>query len=172
MTKLLRILFLMIPLMLIACGESGYSDLDDFIKDSGKGLRGQVDPIPEVKAYKHFVYQAFDIPNPFVARKNEQARSVNSGLQPDLKRRKEVLESYPLESLKMVGSLQQKKAIFALIMSPDDTLHRVSIGSYLGQDFGKIAGISESEVNLKEIVQDGVNEWAARVSTLMLENQE
>lgn len=163
---------IMVFLALSACAGGSFNDLDEFVKESGKGLRGQVDPIPEMEPFKYFVYEAFDIPSPFISRKNEEAQHANNGLQPDLKRRKEVLERYPLESLKMVGSLQQHEIIFALIESPEDTLHRVSVGNYMGQDFGRIADISESEIKLKEIVQDGVNEWTERVSTFMLEDQE
>jgi type IV pilus assembly protein PilP len=159
-------------LALSACAGSGFNDLEEFVKDAGQGLRGQVEPVPEMKPFKRFVYEAFDIPSPFVSRKNEEAQSDSSGLKPDLNRRKEVLERYPLESLKMVGSLQQQEMIFALIESPEDTLHRVRIGNHMGQNFGQIAEISESEIKLKEIVQDGVNEWTERVSTLMLEDQE
>ena len=165
-------LIIMVFLTLSACAGGGFNDLDEFVKESGKGLRGQVDPIPEMVPFEHFVYEAFDIPSPFISRKNEDTQQANNGLQPDLERRKEVLERYPLESLKMVGSLQQHKIIFALIESPEDTLHRVSVGNYMGKDFGRIADISESEIKLKEIVQDGVNEWTERVSTLMLEDQE
>ncbi|MDP1559512.1 MAG: pilus assembly protein PilP [Nitrosomonas sp.] len=171
MTKVFHLLLFILSLMLVACSEENHNDLDEFIRDSGKGLRGQVDPVPDVKLHKHFIYEAFDIPSPFIPRQNEQAQSTRSGLQPDLKRRKEVLEQYPLESLRMVGSLEKNKEIFALINSPDGTLHRVSIGNHLGQNFGRIAGISESEVILKEIVEDGVNDWAERVSSLRLENQ-
>lgn len=165
-------LLITVSLTLSACTGGGFDDLDEFIKNAGKGLRGQVDPVPEMKPFKHFIYEAFDIPSPFISRKNEETQRDNNGLQPDLKRRKEVLERYPLESLKMVGSLQQHEKIFALIESPEDTLHRVSVGSYMGQHFGRIADISESEIKLKEIVQDGVNEWTERVSTLMLEDQD
>jgi len=161
---------LMISLMMTACSQNDYSGLETFVNNSGNGLHGQVDPLPEVKPYKHFTYQAFDIPSPFVPRKSDQAQSIISGIQPDLNRRKEVLESYPLESLSMVGSLQREDMIFALIKSPDGTLHRVKIGNYLGQNFGKINLISESEIRLLEIVQDGVNEWTERISALMLKD--
>ena len=159
-------------LALSACAGGDFNDLEEFIKDAGKGLRGQVEPMPEMKPFKNFVYDAFDMHSPFVSRKNEESQRESSGLKPDLNRRKEVLESYPLESLKMVGSLQQHEMIYALIESPEDTLHRVSVGNHMGQNFGRIAAISESEIKLKEIVQDSVNEWTERVSTLMLEHQE
>ena len=162
------LVLLIISLMMTACSQNSYNDLEAFIKDAGNGLHGQIDLVPEVKPYKHFAYQAFDIPTPFLPRKSDQAQSIMSGIQPDLNRHKEVLESYPLESLSMVGSLQREELIFALIKSPDGTLHRVKKGNYLGQNFGRIDHISESEVKLVEIVQGGVNEWTEQVSALML----
>lgn len=157
-------------IMLTACGQNDYNDLEAFIQSSGEGLHGRVDPLPEVKHYESFTYNAFDLSNPFAPRKNDQVQSVANGIQPDLARRKEVLESYPLESLAMVGSLQQNDIIYALIKSPEGTLYRVKIGNHLGQNFGRISQISESEVKLLEIVQDGVNEWVERTSALMLKN--
>lgn len=161
----------MIPLtMMTACTQNDYADLEAFIQSSGDGLHGQIDPLPEVKPQQYFTYEAFDISSPFVPRKNDQAQTITSGIQPDLSRHKEVLESYPLESLSMVGSLQRHNMIFALIKSPDGTLHRVKIGNHLGENFGKINQISEAEVKLSEIMQDGVNEWTERTSVLMLKN--
>ncbi len=171
---MLRPFFLYMPLvicwMMTACSQNGYSDLEVFVNDAGRDLHGQIDPVPEIKPYKPFIYQAFDLPNPFLPRKSEQARHTINGIQPDLNRHKEVLESYPLESLLLVGSLQREGLIFALIKSPDGILHRVKKGSYLGQNFGKIEHISEAEVKLIEIVQGGVNDWTERTSVLMLKN--
>ncbi len=167
-----HLLPLLISLALSACAESTYSDLDQFIRDSGKDLHGKVVSPPVIKPYEHYPYDAFDIPDPFKPRKSESMKSGGGGLQPDLKRRKDLLESFPLESLRMVGSLQQNKVIYALIRAPDNTLHRVRVGSYLGQDFGLITAVSESEIRLKEIVQDNTGDWAERVSTLILEDQE
>ena len=164
------VVLLVISWMMTACSQNGNSDLETFIKEAGKGLQGQIDPVPGIKPYTHFAYQAFDMPNPFMPRKSDQPQSMMSGIQPDLNRHKEVLESYPLESLSMVGSLQRQELIFALIKSPDGTVHRVKKGNYLGQNFGRIAHISEAEVKLVEIVQGGVNEWTEQVSALMLKN--
>lgn len=170
--KTAHLLLFMVSLLFVACSDVDYSDLDEFIKNSGQGLRGQVDPVPGVKSHKHFTYDAFDISSPFIPRQNELVKNENTGLQPDLERRREALENFALDSLKMVGSLQQDEKVFALINSPDGTLHRVSIGNYLGKDFGQIAVISESEITLKEIVQDSVNDWSERISLLMLDGQE
>lgn len=156
--------------MITACNRNDYSDLEAFIHSSGEGLQGKIDPLPEVVPYKSFTYQAFDIPSPFVPRKNDQVQTLASEIQPDLHRRKELLESYPLENLSMVGSLQQQDRIFAVIKSPDGALYRVKVGNYLGPNFGKISHISESEVKLSEIVQDGVSEWIERTSVLTLKN--
>lgn len=166
----LLVLLIVSLIMITACSKNDYSDLETFINDSGNGLYGKIDPVPDVKSYKHFTYQAFDIANPFMPRKSDQAQNTINGIQPDLNRSKEVLESYPLESLAMVGSLQRDGSIYALIKSPEGTLYRVKEGNYLGQNFGKINHISEAEVKLVEIVQGGVNEWTERVSALMLKN--
>src|SRR5680860_290446 len=144
--KLSHLPMLMVSLLIIGCNEVDYSDLDEFIKSSGNGLRGQVDPVSGVIPHKHFTYNAFEISSPFIPRQNGLVKNENSGLQPDLERRREALENFALESLKMVGSLHQNEKVFALINSPDGILHRVSIGNYLGKDFGQIAGISESEI--------------------------
>lgn len=167
-----RLLLLILPLILSACGTETHNDLELFVKNSGKGLRGKVVPVPEVQPYSHFPYTAFEIPNPFKPRQNKLSKGGGGGIQPDFSRRKEPLEKFSLESLKMVGSLEQDEKSFALIKAPDSTLHRVKQGGYLGQNFGLISDISESEVNLKEIVQDSTGDWSERISTLMLEDQE
>jgi len=161
---------LALSLLLSACGSGEYSDLQQFVADSGKDLRGKVPPLPEVKPYEPYAYNAFDIPDPFKPRKPVVGKG--GGNQPDLNRAKEPLESYPLESLKMVGMLQQQQVFYALIKSPDNALHRVKVGGYMGQNFGRIASISEADVTLKEIVQDSGGDWTERVSTLMLEDLE
>lgn len=164
-------MLLAIPVtMLTACSQNDFADLEAFIQSSGDGIESQIDPLPEIKLHQYFTYQAFDIPSPFVPRKNDLVQTSDRGIQPDLTRRKELLESYPLESLLMVGTLQQHNMIFALIKSPDGGLYRVKAGNYLGQNFGRVSHISESEIKLLEIVQEGVNEWAEKTSVLMLKN--
>ncbi len=163
-----NIFILLLGFMLAACSEE-FQDIKDFIKESDKGLRGRVEPLPEVKPYEPFLYNAFDLPDPFKPRKTEVAKGAgDSKLQPDLNRRKEALEAYPLENLRMVGTLEQRKVIYALIKSPDNNLYRVKTGNYMGQNFGLITDVSESALKLKELVQDGVGDWAERESNLQL----
>ena len=162
------IFILLLGFMLAACSEE-FQDIKDFIKESDKGLRGRVEPLPEVKPYEPFIYNAFDLPDPFKPRKTEPVKGAGgSKLQPDLNRRKEALEAYPLENLRMVGTLEQRKVIYALIKSPDNNLYRVKTGNYMGQNFGLITDVSESALKLKELVQDGVGDWAERESNLQL----
>lgn len=156
----------------VACSEATYDDLEVFVRDSGEGLRGKVDPLPVIQPLEHFVYQAFEVPDPFSSKKNKQGKADQNELRPDLKRPKEVLEDYPLENLNMVGTLQRGGYIFALIKAPDNTVHRVKSGNYLGQNFGLITGISEEKITLKEIFRSDGSDWTERVSVLMLQTQE
>lgn len=153
---------------LVSCGEQ-HSDLRQFVKESDNLPHGNIPPLPEVKPYEPFSYNAYDLLDPFKPRKIESPKNAaGGGIQPNLTRRKEPLEAYPLENLRMVGTLQQNKVIYALIKGPDNSLYRVKTGNYMGQDFGLITEISESAIKLKEILQDGGGDWTERVSTLNL----
>ncbi|MGH8715792.1 MAG: pilus assembly protein PilP [Burkholderiales bacterium] len=163
-----NIFILLLGFLLAACSEE-FQDIKDFIKESDKGLRGRVEPLPEVKPYEPFIYNAFDLPDPFKPRKTEPVKGAGaSKLQPDLNRRKEALEAYPLENLRMVGTLERSKVIYALIKSPDNNLYRVKNGNYMGQNFGLITNVTESSLKLKELVQDSAGDWAERESNLQL----
>lgn len=156
-----------------ACGGSNnFDDLNKFIKESGQGMRGKVEPLPEVSPYEPFTYNAFDLPDPFKPRKLNPIKGKGSGLQPDLNRPKEPLESYPLESLKMMGTLQRNKINYALVKTPDNTLHRVKAGNYMGQNFGVVTSVTETEITIKEIVQDSGGDWTERPSSIQLQEEQ
>lgn len=154
-------------LALASCSGEQYSDLRQFVKESDNLPHGRIPPLPEVKPYDPFTYDAYNLADPFKPRKIEVPKTASGGLQPDFNRRKEPLEAYPLENLRMVGTLQQKKETFALVKTPDNNLFRVKLGNYMGQDFGRIEAITESAVKLKEFVQDGSG-WTERISTMQL----
>jgi type IV pilus assembly protein PilP len=158
-------------LLTSACGGEQHGDLRQFVKDSDKLPHGNIPPLPEVKPYEPYTYNAFDLTDPFKPRKIEPPKG-GGGAAPDLNRRREPLEAYPLENLRMVGTLEQKKEIYALIRAPDNALYRVKAGNYLGQNFGRIVGISESAVKIKEIVQDSAGNWEEKDQTLLLSEEQ
>jgi type IV pilus assembly protein PilP len=161
---------LLVPVALVMLGgcSSEINDLRQFVKDSDKGLPRKIEPLPAVKPFEPFAYEGFDLPDPFKPRKLTAPREGGGGgLAPDLNRRKEPLEAFPLEQLKMVGTLSQGKDTYALVRA-DKTLYRVKKGNYMGQNFGLITDVTESEIKLKEIVQDSAGDWAERQSVLPL----
>lgn len=167
---------ILIPCLLLAsgCGEERFGDIKTWMQENTQNLRGKVEPLPELKSYQPLAYGAFDLPDPFNKSKMDVVKNKSGGgaLAPNLNRPKETLEAYDLEKLKMVGTLQQGKDMSALIKSPDGNLYRVKVGSYMGQNFGMITTITESEVVLKEIVEDSGGDWVERTGTLLLGESE
>jgi type IV pilus assembly protein PilP len=136
------------------------------MQDQGKGSR-QARSAAAGRPYEPFTYNAFDLSDPFKPRKIEPVKG-GSKLAPDLNRRKEPLEAYPLESLQMVGTLQRGKSTYALVRTTDRDVYQVKVGNYLGQNFGVIVSIGDGDIRLKELVQDGAGDWTERTSTLQL----
>ncbi|MDT8363072.1 MAG: pilus assembly protein PilP [Nitrosomonas sp.] len=173
MSKYNQRLFSMVLAGLVsACADNGHEDLREFVKNAGAGMQGKVDPLPEIFPLEQFVYAASEIPDPFSARKNTQTNSGHNELEPDLKRQKETLENYALENLSMVGTLQRGQHIYALVKTPDNTVHRIRNGNYLGHNFGLVTAISEENITLKEIIQESGNAWVEQVGTLRMQSQE
>jgi type IV pilus assembly protein PilP len=153
--------------LLAGCGGESHQDLRAWMQAQGQGVKGKLDPLPQVRPYEPFAYNAFDLPDPFKPRKIEPLKG-GSNLAPDLTRRKEPLEAYPLESLQMVGTLQRGRSTYALVRTTEKDIYQVKVGNYLGQNFGVIVGITDNEIKLKELVQDGTGDWTERSSTLQL----
>ena len=161
---------IIVSLLLVGCGGDEFQDLRDFVKDSGADMRGKVPPPPEINPYEPFSYDnATAIQDPFKPRKANVKAAIRTGQnQPDLDRPKEELEEFPLESLKMVGYLQQANVGYAVIRSSDGKLHRIKSGNYVGMNFGKVISITDSDIKIKEMVQDSAGDWSERESTLQL----
>lgn len=168
----LRVLLVVVTLLLAACEPQSHQDLRNWMAEQGKGVKGKLETLPQMKPYEPFAYNAFDLPDPFKPRKIEAPKGNGSKLAPDLARRKEPLEAYPLESLSMVGTLQKEQQMYALVRTPDKDLYQVRPGNHLGQNFGVIVGVSDSEIRLKELIQDGAGDWTERTSTLQLLQQD
>lgn len=166
-----RALIIAFASMLTACGGEQHSDLKQFVKDSENLPRGRIQAVPEAKPYEPFTYEAFNLTDPFKPRKIEPPKNGGGGVRPDFNRRREPLEAYPLENLKMVGTLQQKKDVFALVKTPDSNLFRVKPGNYIGQNFGRIVTISDTNIKLREIVQDSAGNWEEKDQMLQLQDE-
>ncbi len=164
--KFLSILAL--SLLLAACNGSEGDDLDKFMSGASNDMSKGVEPLPEVLPYSPLQYNADGtLADPFRPRK---AASKNGSLQPNTNRPKEALESYPLESLKYVGLMSRNKLTYALIKTPDNTLQQVKIGNYLGPNYGLVTAINESDIALKEIVQDDLTgDWIERSASINLQ---
>ncbi|GAB1233156.1 pilus assembly protein PilP [Ferrigenium sp. UT4] len=157
-------------LLLSACGGEEFQDLRDFVNNAGADMRGKVEPPPDIKPYEPFAYDnSTSLPDPFKPRKAEARGQGGSGQnQPDFNRPKEELEDYPLESLKMVGYLYRKGVGYAVIRSAEGKIYRVKTGNYMGLNFGQIISVSETELKIKEMVQDSAGDWTERESSLQL----
>lgn len=173
---MIRHVMLLGVFVLAGCGASEHDDIKKWMSDATKGMQGKVEKIDEPKKFVPFKYEAEKSTDPFNTSKiaqlsdDKKFAAKGGGLRPDFDRPKEVLEAYPLEGLKMVGMMKQK-ALFFGIVKADTNLHRVKVGNYMGQSFGIITGITETEITLKELVQDGGGDWVERVSTLQLQEE-
>jgi type IV pilus assembly protein PilP len=177
MTRSTPTLLLLGALALTGCVGNDRKDLEEFVRSAGENKRGRVDPLPQMKTFDLITYEAFDLPDPFQPRKIEPDKAAAAALPEDFKIRtgravREPLEAYPLESLKMVGTLERGKARWALIKTPDSNLYRVTSGNYMGQNFGVIAMISDTAITLKELIQDTTGSWSERTSQLQLQDEE
>jgi type IV pilus assembly protein PilP len=171
--KVRQLVAALVVVLLSGCEGGEHSDLKAELDRLTRDLPRRVDPLPQVKPYEPVAYEAFDLADPFGPKKIELAtKSGGPGggglLGPDLNRPKEPLEAYPLETLKMVGTLSRQKRSFALVKA-DSGLYRVTVGNYMGQNFGVITKITESEITLRELIQDSAGDWAERESALLLQ---
>jgi type IV pilus assembly protein PilP len=168
-----RLVPLALGLAMVGCGSEQFQDLKQFVADaeSVAGTRARIDPLPKVDAYEPFVYNQSELEDPFRPRKVEPSKSAKGQIQPDLNRRREPLEAFPLDNLKMVGNLTQKGTTVALLQA-DAVLFQVRVGNYIGQNFGRVLRVSEDEVAVREIVQDAAGDWIERDTALRLQVQE
>ena len=145
-------------------------DLRQFVATAHADRKPKVEPLPEVKTHETFTYSAADLQDPF-ARFNLKPPGTatgGTGPRPDPNRRKEPLEDYPLDSLKMVGTLIQGRVAWAVIKAPDGTVHSARVGNHLGQNFGMITKVAEDKIEVVELVQGSLGDWTERQASLAL----
>ena len=162
-------LLLTMSFVIAGCGPD-MGDLDEYIDSIKRKPGGRIDPLPEITPYEVFTYvaDAEAVRSPFVPDTPQQTGSNVGGASPDLQRSREYLEGFPLDTLRMVGTLDIADTNYALVQTADGLIHRVIPGNYLGQNDGRITDISESEVELVEIISDGIGGYIERDASISL----
>lgn len=160
--------------LLAGCGPDT-DELQTWMEQQRREAKSNVSPLQPPSKFDPQPYEAGTGMDPFSRQKlsvaiRQEARQPNSMLAAELNRRKEPLESYPLDSMTMVGSVAKAGSPFALVRV-DNLLYQVKVGDYLGQNYGRITSITETAVTLREIVQDAAGEWIERPVTLQLQER-
>jgi len=174
MIRLRHVVRVSAGLMLIAlygCGDSGIQGVNQWMQQVKQETRMSVKPLSPPKTFTPFTYEAKGREDPYSANKMAVAFAKAKGIgsiHPNLDRRREALESYPLDILHMVGTLSKPSMTYALIQA-DNSVYQVKVGNYIGQNLGMITKITDSEIELKEVVQDASGEWVEREAKLELQ---
>ncbi len=176
MKAIYKISILILSAVMFACSSDGLSDLRQFTENTHKNRKPRVDPIPEIKIFDKFTYAAYKLADPFSPANLSSAgvfaksSSQGDGPQPDLTRRKEALEEFPLDALAMVGTIQKGKLIWGVIRvaSANGEMHRVTVGNHMGRNFGMITEITDDKIVLVELVRSSLGDWIEREATVKL----
>lgn len=153
------------------CADDGMRDLHKFVEEVKARPAGPIKPVPEIKPAETYTYAAADRRDPFVPEKPdaEPAQQVTAGgPRPDPNRRREELEQFPLDTLRMVGTLEQNDETWALVQSKDKTIYRVQSGNHMGLNDGRITRITEEKIELTELIPDGAGGYLERQATVAL----
>ena len=149
---------LLVPLLLTGCVNKDMSDLESFVEEVKSRPAAGIEPIPEIRQVSGFVYTARNRRDPFTKQEDEAVATeavLDHGVKPDPDRRKEELEAYSLDTLRMVGTLEQDEQTWGLLKTNDGTIHRVAAGNYIGRHDGRITRISEEKIELIELIPTG-----------------
>lgn len=163
----MRVATLSALLLLTACGGDELSDLKEFVASAYQDKKPQIEPLPEIKPYRGFEYSAAALSDPFSVDNfatTQNLAAVDGGLSPDQNRRREFLEKFPLDALRMVGTMEQKDKPWVIVQTTEGTAHRATIGNYIGQNDGKIKQIKldEQSVVIVELVRNSGGRWTTR----------
>ena len=174
-TKLLRLLLALCLTGLLTACDQGVGDLRTFVQQIKSQPPGRIDPIPEFQPYQNFEYTSHDLRDPFRLvdfrrpdENTEEIENIASGPKPNIDRVREPLEDFPLDTLRLKGTLTQDGVKWGLIFAPDNTVHRVLEGYYMGQNHGRIISVTDDKIELTEIVPDGLGNYIERSSAVAL----
>lgn len=177
MTRLIGFITFVGVLLTSGCsGGSQHDDLKSFMADVRAKPSGEVKPLPTFRSYKTFSYGAMALRSPFdpplVLSATNSISSENKVQPPDETRKKEYLENYNFAALSMVGALSKDGQIWSLVNDGSGGIHRVTTGNYIGKNHGRIVAVTNSKIDVVEVVPDGKGEWVERPRTLALKEKE
>jgi type IV pilus assembly protein PilP len=153
---------------LAGCG-AGQSDLLQYIDEVKARPGGRIEPLPQIKPYETFTYEAQNVRSPFMPG-SPSGRAASAGPRPDSNRAKEYLEQFPLDTLTMAGTLSQGSRVYGLVQTQDGLLHKVLPGNYIGQYDGRVVSVLPSEIQVEELVPDGIGGFYRRSAAIALGN--
>lgn len=165
-----RSTYLLIAALVLAACSPGRADLEAYVAEVKSRPGPPLEPLPVMQQFETFEYSAHDLRDPFSLPKQAEVSTASQGPRPDPDRRKEYLESFPLDGLDMVGTLGAGEDQVALVVDPEAVVHRITVGNYLGQNEGRVTAISETRIDLTELVSDGAGGWLERQATLALDD--
>lgn len=160
---------ILVPVFLLSgCVDRSLVDLQRFVEQTGQAQPKEIEPLPAIKPVENFAYSASDFADPFASNNLQPRRVVQaqSGTGPDTNRRREPLENFPLDSLKMVGTLFRENEQRVIIKTPNGAVTTASVGNYVGQNYGQIKSISEEAVEVREQVLTSSGVWVERDATI------
>ncbi len=162
----------MLIMLSTACSRE-VNDIYTFIEQTKATNVGSVRPIPQFEPYKSFSYSANELRDPFVADidLDDKPDTTADALRPNQQRPKEPLESFPLDTLAMVGILEQEKNLWGLIKDPQNVVHRIQLGNYMGQNEGRVTEITDTDIRLIEIIPDGIGGYIERNAAIAIGNE-
>ncbi len=170
-----RMLLTCAVLALGGCAQN-MQDLHDYLAQVKARAPTPIDPIPQIKQAETFLYVADARRSPFTPSTASELVTVaatrGDGPRPDPNRRREELEGYPLDTLKMVGTLKKQSNYWGLVQTRDRMIHRVEAGNHLGENYGRILDIDEDRISLRELIQDGAGGYLERQASLALGERE
>ncbi|WP_027147900.1 pilus assembly protein PilP [Methylobacter tundripaludum] len=159
--------------LLAGCSNDDFSDLTRYLSEVKARPKEPIKPLPEIKVIEPFMFKPDGLRDPFKPLEQpEQAQGIDvsagSGIKPDTSRRKEELEAFPLDGLRMVGTIDMKSSLWGLVKASDGTIYRVKVGNYVGKNYGKVIRIVSDKIELMEIVPDKPGTWREQPASIVL----
>jgi type IV pilus assembly protein PilP len=159
-------------MLLTGCGDQDFTDLKQYIAEVKVRPKGPIEQLPAIKNVEPYIFKPEGLRDPFQPLQQPEEETAemtkSNGIKPDTTRRKEELEAFPLDGLKMVGTVVMKANLWGLVKASDGTIHRVQTGNYMGKNYGKIIRIVTDKIEIMEIVPDKPGSWREQQTSLAL----